>query len=173
MASSTITDLAFTLRDVLGHQRLDVQGLPAGWWLKSVLIDGDDVFDGHDFPVSGTVDGVVLLVTSRRSGVHGRVAGSADVLQGSSVLVLPGDSVEAPRRHQSAGRIASVTADGSFTAGALRPGRYRLVALSPRARSAYDQLGHNERLAMIAAQGRVVDVVEGRLVTVALQLVER
>jgi hypothetical protein len=96
MTSWTISDLTFTLPDVLGHQRLDVLGLPSGWWLKSVLIDGEDVFDAHDFPVSGTVDGIVLLVTSRPSGVQGRVTGSGDALLGSSVLVLPGNSVEAP-----------------------------------------------------------------------------
>ncbi|BCS32675.1 hypothetical protein TBR22_A18930 [Luteitalea sp. TBR-22] len=71
MASSTISDLTFTLRDVLGHQQLHVQGLPPDWWLKSVLIDGEDVFEGREFPVTGTVDGVVLLVSSRPSGVRG------------------------------------------------------------------------------------------------------
>jgi hypothetical protein len=173
MTSSTIRDLAFTLPDVLGHQQLHVQGLPPGWWLKAVLIDGEDAFGGHDFPLSGAVDGVVLLVTARPSGVRGRVESRGIDLRGASVLVLPGDSTEAAHRPQAIQRIAGVSMDGSFTAEALRPGRYRLIALTPRGRSAYDQLGHEERQALLAAQGRVVDVVEGRLVTVVLPLADR
>ncbi|WP_291981148.1 carboxypeptidase-like regulatory domain-containing protein [Luteitalea sp.] len=173
MASSTIKDMAFTLTDVLAHQQLRVQGLPAGWWLKSVLVDGQDVYDGHDFPLSGVMDGVVLLVSARPSGVRGRVEAGGSDLRGASVLVLPGDSLHVSRRHQSEGRVASVSMDGRFAAEALRPGRYSVLALSPRGLSAYDQLDHDARRAVIATHGRVVDVVEGRLATVVLRMVER
>ncbi len=165
-------DLTFELTDVWGHRQVQVMGLPSGWWLKSVLIEGEDAVDGHAFPVSGTVDGVVLLVSARPSGITGRVQGTGGQLQGASVVVLPGDG-SGPRPGPAARRdVASVAADGAFTATGVRPGRYTLVALSPRARSAYDRLGREARQALIAAHGRPVDVVEGRLETVTLRLVE-
>ena len=170
MISTSTVDLAFEVRDLLGLMQLQIAGLPPGWWLKSVLVDGEDVFDGHLFPVSGTIDGVVLLVSSRQSGVSGRVQGAGN-LQGASVLVLPGDGMDAMR---GPGRtVASVVMDGTFTASGLRPGRYTLLALSPPMRSVYDRLGREERQALLAVQGRPVDVVEGRLAAVTLPLVER
>ncbi len=173
MISSSVTDLAFELRDVLGRRQLQVMGLPPGWWLKSVLIDGEDAFDGLVFPVSGVLDDVVLIVSARPSGVGGRVQGSGGQLQGASVLVLPVASMDAPRPTPTNHRIASVSADGAFTASALRPGRYTLMALSPRMRSVYDGLDREARQALVDTHGRQVDVVEGRLAAVTLRLVER
>jgi hypothetical protein len=114
----------------------------------------------------------VLLVSGRPSGVTGRVQGSAALLQGASVLTLP---VDRPASTQGplARRIASVAIDGSFTAQALRPGRYVTLALSPAMRSRYDRMDRDEREVLHAARGRLVDVVEGRLAEVTLQLVER
>jgi hypothetical protein len=173
MTSASTTDLSFELRDVLGHRQFQVMGLPPGWWLKSVLIDGEDAFDGWVFPVSGVVDGVVLLVTSRQSGVSGRVQSSGRDLQGASVLVLPVGNVDATRGAHASRHIASVSMDGTFTAPGLRPGRYTLLALSPRMRSVYDRLDLEQRQALVGTHGRPVDVVEGRLTTASLPLVER
>jgi hypothetical protein len=173
MVMTSTTDLAFELRDVLGHRQLQVTGLPPGWWLKSVLIAGEDAFDGLLFPPSGSFDDVVLLVSSRPSGLSGRVQGSGGRLQGGSVLVWPGGSAAATRPAPMNMRIASVSADGAFTASALRPGRYTLVALSPRMRSVYDGLDREGRQALVGTHGRQVDVVEGRLGSVTLRLVER
>lgn len=173
LITSATSDLTFELRDVLGPRHLDVAGLPPGWWLKSVLIDGEDIVGRHTFPVSGVVEGVVLLVSGRESGVSGRVQGPGGLLQGASVIVVPhGRAVSMPTA-QDTRRIASVAIDGRFTVPALRPGRYTAVALSPAMRSAYDRLDHDERVALIAERGRLVDVIEGRLTDVTLQLIER
>lgn len=172
MNATSTTDLAFELRDVLGHRQLQVNGLPPGWWLKAVLVGGEDAFDGLLFPASGVFDDVVLLVSARPSGVGGRVQGSGGQLQGASVLVLPVATIDALRPTQANLRIASVSADGAFAASALRPGRYTLAALSPRMRSVYDALDREARRALVDTHGRHVDVVEGRLGTVTLRLVE-
>lgn len=170
--SAPTDELSFELQDVLGYRQLQVTGLPTGWWLKSVLIDGEEAFDGHLFPVSGTVDGVVLLVSARVSGISGRVHGAGG-LQGASVVVLPNGNADRTREPAISRRMAGVSADGTFTAPSLRPGRYTLVALSPSMRSAYDRLDLAQRQALVDRHGRAVDVVEGRLVTVSLQMVER
>lgn len=170
---STTSDLTFEVRDVLGPRHLDVGGLPPGWWLKSVLIDGEDVTDRHTFPVTGVVEGVVLLVSGRESGVSGRVQGPGGLLQGASVIVLPQGRTASMQAAPATRQIASVAIDGRFTAPALRPGRYTALALSPAMRSVYDRLDHDEREALIAARGRLVDVVDGRLTDVTLQLIER
>lgn len=173
MHSTSTTDLTFELRDVLGFQQLSVTGLPKGWWVKSVLIEGEDAWDGRLFPASGLVDGVVLLVSSRQSGVSGRVEGRGEALQGASVLVLPAGSVNPTRGSSSDRRIASVSLDGSFTVEGLRPGRYALVALSPRMRSVYDRLAAEARQAVVDRHGQQLDIVEGRLAAVTLSVAER
>ena len=66
MISTSTVDLAFEVRDLLGLMQLQIAGLPPGWWLKSVLVDGEDAFDGHLFPVSGTIDGVVETIRQSR-----------------------------------------------------------------------------------------------------------
>lgn len=170
---SATSDLAFELRDVRGHRQLAVVGLPSGWWLKSVLIDGEDACDGHEFAVAGVVDGVVLLVSARESGLTGRVARGAAAAQGASVVVMRESAVESGAALHVDNRMVGIAIDGTFTAAGLRPGRYLAVALAPRARGGFDRLGHEERLALVEARGRRVEVVEGRTAAVTLPLVER
>ncbi len=171
--AAAVREFAFELRDVLGHAQLEVPLLTDGVWQKAVLIDGEDASDGFDFPPSGTIDGVVILVSTRQSGVSGRVLGARGDMQGVSVLALPEGRVDVSRGRHSRWHIVAASADGTFTADGLRPGRYTVVALSPAMRSVFDRMNREARQALVAANGRAVDVVEGRLTTVTPSLVER
>jgi 5-hydroxyisourate hydrolase-like protein (transthyretin family) len=71
---SVATDGSFDLRGLAGTRLLRVMGLPQGWVLKSVSIEGQDVTDtGFDFRPGGAVTGIDVVVTATTTELNGTV----------------------------------------------------------------------------------------------------
>jgi protocatechuate 3,4-dioxygenase beta subunit len=71
------TDGSFDLRGLAGTRLLRVTGLPPGWVLKSVNVEGQDVTDtGFDFKPGGAITGIHVIVTSKTTELNGTVATS-------------------------------------------------------------------------------------------------
>jgi hypothetical protein len=68
------TEGSFDLRGLAGTRLLRVMGLPAGWVLKSVNVEGQDVTDtGFDFKPGGAITGIDVVVTSKTTEINGTV----------------------------------------------------------------------------------------------------
>jgi 5-hydroxyisourate hydrolase-like protein (transthyretin family) len=77
MPGSLQADGSFELRGLAGTRLVRVQGLPPGWVLKSVNIEGQDVTDtGFDFKPGAAIAGVDVVITNKTSEVNGSVTTS-------------------------------------------------------------------------------------------------
>ena len=70
-------DGTFELRGLSGTRLIRANGLPPGWMLKSVAVNGADVTDtGVEFKPGEAVSGLDVVVTSKVTEVSGTVKGS-------------------------------------------------------------------------------------------------
>ncbi len=70
-------DGTFELRGLTGTRLIRAVGLPPGWMLKSVLVNGADVTDsGVEFKPGEAVAGLEVVLTSKVTDVSGTVKGS-------------------------------------------------------------------------------------------------
>ena len=124
-------DGTFELRGVAGPQIIRVQGMPVGWALKSVTLDGADITDAvYDFKPGHNVTGLVVTLTDRLSEITGNVRdGRGQPILDYVLVVFPEDTklwgpqsryVQTTRPNQN----------GTFSVKGLPPGRY-LAAVVP------------------------------------------
>ena len=124
-------DGTFELRGVAGPQIIRVQGMPVGWALKSVTLDGADITDAaYDFKPGHNVTGLVVTLTDRLSEITGNVRdGRGQPIADYVLVVFPEDTklwgpqsryVQTTRPNQN----------GTFSIKGLPPGRY-LAAVVP------------------------------------------
>ena len=124
-------DGTFELRGVAGPQIIRVQGMPAGWALKSVTLDGADITDAaYDFRPGNNVTGLVVTLTDRLSEITGNVRdGRGQPILDYVLVAFPEDTklwgpqsryVQTTRPNQN----------GTFSVKGLPPGRY-LAAVVP------------------------------------------
>lgn len=121
----------FRIPGLFGARRFVLSGMPAGWYLKSLTINGADMTDlPVDFGVGAASTVVAEIVISGNGGaIGGRVTGEKKPPDGSSVVVFPQD-----RRNWFEGsrfiKVVRPLRDGSFRAASLPPGNY-YVATAP------------------------------------------
>jgi hypothetical protein len=128
--SATINpDGTFEFRGVVpGSYRFSITPLPAGWWIRSALIDGRDLVD-LPLEVSGnSLNGLAVTLSDRRAELYGalQIADGAVASQ-YVVLAFPADrALWAPGSRWV--RLARPATDGQFSIDNLPGGDY-LVAL--------------------------------------------
>lgn len=123
-------DGTFTCPNLFGPILLRVDGLPAGWALKSVVVDGADVTDAPvDFRGSAMTREARIVVTARTSSVAGTVRDDAgQPVDRARVVVFSEDD----RTWGWRSRLVHSTeteADGRYTLEGLLAGSYRVVAV--------------------------------------------
>jgi hypothetical protein len=119
VAATINPDGTFTTRLQSARHRVDVAGMPGGYSLASVRAGSSDVTEGLTVG-NNDVTGVVITVAAPRAlpRVGGRIAGLATAQTRPTRVEMTGPIV---------GRVqATVQRDGSFTFGAMTPGRYDL-----------------------------------------------
>lgn len=93
-AASVNRDLSFTLRDLFGTRRLEVQGRPRGWIVKSVHYRGQDITDAGAEFVTDPRHEVEVVLTNRGAIVAGTVSDEAGQPAGAaSVVLLPAGGI--------------------------------------------------------------------------------
>lgn len=119
----------FRFDALVGAQAFGVDGLPDGWVLKSILLDGTDVTDRSvEFAGTERVNAEVIL-TQAVSDVSGQARLRGEPASDYAVIVFPDDSSRwaYPSRFV---RTARADAQGRFSIRGLPPDeRYRAVAL--------------------------------------------
>jgi hypothetical protein len=122
-------DLTFELEAVHGSHVLRVEGLPAGWMVRSIRYRSREVLDIpvelDGDPRSDTVD---IQVTRRLAEISGRTVDAAgNAARDARVYVFPADR----RRWEGWMRgSAVVAASGAFRVRNLLEGDYLIVAVS-------------------------------------------
>jgi hypothetical protein len=118
-------DGTFELRGIAGPQIIGVQGMPAGWALKSVTIDGVDVTDvPYDFKPGNNVAGLVVTLTDRLTEITGNVRdGRGQPVVDYVLVAFPEDT----KLWGAQSRYVQTTRpnqNGTFSIKGLPPGRY-------------------------------------------------
>jgi protocatechuate 3,4-dioxygenase beta subunit len=130
-------DGRFRIAALTGPRRIVVSGMPDGWYLKAVTINGSDVTDEViDFGV-GTSSTVVaeLTISAEGGSIAGRVTTERrTALAGSRVVVFPEDREKWFERSRFV-KVVRASQDGSFRAASLPPGDYFVAATTVAAGS--------------------------------------
>jgi hypothetical protein len=127
-------DVDFQLAGMSGPTRVEVEGIPDGWAVKSILLDGEDI---TDVPVdlSNRTGSMRIVMTDRLTSLSGTVQSDATT-RDHNVVVFTDDATKwtFPSRFVRATRADG---QGRFQIRGLPPGERYLVA-------ALDYLEHGE-----------------------------
>jgi Carboxypeptidase regulatory-like domain len=153
----------FVIAGLLGRHLIRLLNAPAGWWLKSVTVDGVDITDTG---LDSSGDTHVEVVVSRRMAT---VSGTVRDREGrpvsdASVVVLATDEAKWTPGTRCIATTKPGT-DGGFTLAGLPAGQYAIVAVAPL--EAGDETDP-ERLAQWKTTGQQVSLTEGDTATVTL-----
>ena len=115
----------FQLAGISGPTRMEVDGVPDGWAVKAVLVDGEDVTD-EPFDLTGKTGTLRIVMTDRVTSLTGTVQSNAEI-RDHNVVVFADDSAKwtAPSRFV---RTTRADAQGRFQIRGLPPGERYLVA---------------------------------------------
>jgi hypothetical protein len=123
-------DGAFELRGVLGSEMIRVGGVPGGWALKTITLNGEDITDRpYEFKSGNNVTGVVVTLTDRLTDLSGSVRDNKGQAMKDYVLVIfPQDSKLWTGQSRFI-RTARPNQQGTFSLKGLPPGRYLAAPL--------------------------------------------
>ena len=114
-----------------GPRRFALSGVPDGWYLKSLTIDGSDVTDRVvDFGIgAGATLSAEAVISSKGGSIAGRITSEGRTAAGSSVVVFPQDREKWFERSRFI-KVVRASQQGSFRAGSLPPGDYYVAVTS-------------------------------------------
>ncbi len=161
-------DFSFRASGAMGPVMLRASG-PAGWYLKSAHVDGQDVADSPVTLAAGQrVDGVRVVLTRSRTTLSGSVRDDrGNVVVDATVVVFPDDD---SRWVPMSRAIRSARPDtvGRFEINALPPSSdYRIVAVQGLEEG---QFSDPEFLADVRDRAERLSLVEGETKAVDLRL---
>jgi protocatechuate 3,4-dioxygenase beta subunit len=161
-------DLTFQIRGLIGTRVIRVVGLPEGWALRSVRLDGADVTDaGIEFR-QGDVSDVEVIVTATPTRIDGTLVNEKGQPAGDrTVIVFSADTTRWSgfmNRYVTSSRAA---ADGTFRIAALPPGAYFAAVVEPVGDSEWMAPENLDRLRAAATK---FILVEGEKKTLRLVL---
>lgn len=144
-------DGTFEIGGLIGSRLLRVNGVPARWVLKKVLVDGGDVTD-DGFEIAGDIDTVDVVISARPTQVSGIVRRKDGTPpRRATVIIFSADR----RRWQAPENRFVATAragdDGTFRVDALPPARYLAVVVEEPVDGEWAEPDNLERLAKAAA----------------------
>ena len=121
----------FELKGIMGPRLFRVNGLPPGWNLKSVTVNGTDITDtGMDVKATEAVTGVEIVVTQKTTEINGGVTGPDSKPAADYTLVIFSEDEQlwtAPMTRHVTG--IRPNQDGRFQVKNLPAGNYYAVAV--------------------------------------------
>ena len=156
-------DLTFLLNGLSSAVVVRVNGLPANFVVRQVLVGTEDITDrGHEF-VDRDSGQLQIVVTSRVAGLEGTVADAAGKPAVDSLVLLLLEPENG--RHAALYRSGTVDPNGRFRLPALRAGQFLIVAI-PRDRmprngdtTAYDAVAKDaQRITFADGEFKVLDL---------------
>ena len=130
-SASLTAEGTFEMKGMMGPRLFRVNGLPPGWVLKSVTVNGTDVTDdGIDIKGNEPVTGMEIVVSPKGTEVNGGVTGSDSRPATDYTLVLfseDEDKWKAPMTRHVTG--VRPNHEGRFQVKNMPPGNYYAVAI--------------------------------------------
>jgi hypothetical protein len=161
-------DGTFELRGLAGPQMIRVQGIPVGWALKSITLEGADITDtGYDFRPGNNMTGLVITLTDRLTDVTGSVRDARGQPVTDYVLVAFSEDAKLWIPQSRFVQTARPNQNGTFTIKGLPPGRY-LAAVVPSL-----EIGlQNDPavLAQLRSQAQSFTLAEGQTLNLNLEM---
>lgn len=163
-------DGSFELRGLSGQRIIRASGIPAGWMLKSVRVEGVDVTDtGYEFKPGANVAGIEIVLTSPGTNVNGTVTGaSGQVVTDYTAVIFADDPSRwtVPFSRYVVGTRGDQ--QGRFKATNLPPGGYYAIAVEYIAQGEW---GDPELLERLRSRATRFTIDEGQTETLNLKLV--
>lgn len=154
-------DLTFELAGVHGPALLRLGNAPEVWWTRTVRVGRVDATDGFDFGAGRTIVGVEIVVSTKGSGLRGRVRTAGQASPPDAVVIgFDEDARRWGRQVVANTFMVRPTEDGAWAVDRLRPGTYQLVAV-PAAQASDGDLEDPEFLRSLVPRARTVAVGEG------------
>ena len=163
--SPVSADGRFALESPGGAVSVEVNGIPSGWTIKSIGLDGQDVGDGPlDF--GGGRRELEIVLTDKLTTIAGVVVDRAGRTRPNySVIIFPDDPT---LWHRSSRFILAARSNnaGRFTIDAVPPGRYLAVAVPALPMNVWMDPDVLARLQTIAEPLRLT---EGQQLTISIR----
>ena len=162
------TDGTFELRGLAGPQLIRAGGIPAGWAVKSITLDGADITDvAFEFKPGATFTALVVTLTDRitRSPVTFAIR-EGRPLSDYVIVVFPEDAKlwGAQSRHVATARPNQ---NGTFSITGLPPARY-LAAVVPSLENGMQN--DAALLAQLRARAKSLTLAEGQTLNLNLEM---
>jgi hypothetical protein len=123
-------DGTFRWSSVVGRRVVRAASLPAGWWLRSVLLNDQEITDTPvEFTHGQVVDGLRVVLDDRSSQLSGSVRNTDGTAVSDYTIVV--FSTDSSRWGQHSRFIRSARPDhtGRFSVAGLPPGDYHAIAV--------------------------------------------
>ena len=122
-------DWSFEIKGLDGARTFRVNGLPAGWTVKSVMHDGRDVTDGMEFRGTEDLSGFQIVLSNQTTTVIGSVTNDrGEPLKEYSLVVFAEDSSKWFPQSRYVGTTRP-DQNGQFKVEKLPAGNYLAIAL--------------------------------------------
>jgi hypothetical protein len=121
-----MADRRFVLHGLTGPRKLDVVGLPSGWYVKSILYGQDEIADVATEFNSGEQQ-LEFVLSTQGATVSGRATRDDGRPSAGAVAVM--FSADPAHWNWSEPTTSRLSDDGTFTLGPRRAGDYFVVAL--------------------------------------------
>jgi hypothetical protein len=159
-------DGTFSLRGLAGPQMIRMGNVPAGWMLKSITLEGQDITDtAFDFKPGRDVAGITVTLTDRLTDLSGAVHDvRGQVVKDYVLVVFPQDSKFWGGQSRFV-RTARPNQDGVYSLKGLPPGQYYAVAVESLETGTQNDPAVLERL---KAKGKVFSLTEAQTLTLDL-----
>lgn len=119
----------FLLTALVGPWRFVASGMPEGWYLKSLTINGTDMTDQVIDLGSGASASAEVVISPKGGSIVGRIAPGRRTDRADSAIVFPQDREKWFERSRFI-KVVRVSQDGSFRAASLPPGDYYVATTS-------------------------------------------
>jgi hypothetical protein len=161
-------DGTFEIRGLAGPELIRVQGMPAGWALKSITLNGADITDTpYDFRPGSNVAGLIITLTDRLSEVTGMVRDArGEPLMDYVVVAFPEDKTLWGAQSRYVGTTRP-NQNGTFSLKGLPAGRY-LAAVVPALENGLQN--DSAVLEQLRARAHSFSLAEGQTVNLNLEM---
>ena len=163
-----LTDWSVRVSGIYGAVRVHAR-VPDGWWVTSIVHEGQDLLDAPAEMRSGeTLTGVRIVVSDRPTSVRGRLVDDKGApIAGATVVVFARDPQKWFEESRWV-RAARPDQQGNYRVEGLPPGEYLAVALEYVEEGTWNDAAFIESL---RPHGEPFTLTEGEARTVTLKLV--
>lgn len=167
-SASLTPDSTFEIRGLSGTRLIRPTGLPAGWVLKSVTVDGADVTDtGIAIKPNQPVAGIEVTLTSKSTSVTGGVTAGSEPATDYTIVIFAEDAEKwtAPMTRHVA--FARPNQEGRYRIRDLPAGSYYAIAVPYIAQGEWND---PDVLGRLKANATRFTLAEGEAQTLDLKL---